>query len=169
MDCRRSDHKMWWPALIKTWFTRSTSKCPSRRHGCSISGRHPQVTKTDRNKRLINIRVTKHSSESSEMFIYFVWCIYSIQPWQVLAYNHPALKNIMWCLQYLMYECHGVWNHRFRDCLFNSLLRLAKLHITGPLWEESNGQSLCEGNQTGISSQKASNAESVSMSWTKGQ
>ena len=48
---------------------------------------------------------------------------------------HPTL-SCMLC------KCHGVWNHRWLDCLFYSLLsitteEISKHHITYPLWGET--------------------------------
>ena len=66
-------------------------------------------------------------------------------------------------LQWRRNEHDGVWNHRYLDCLFNRLFRrrskkTSKLLVTG----------LCEGNphaNSGFPSQRASNAENVSIWW----
>ena len=70
---------------------------------------------------------------------------------------------VSYTLEWLYNEHNGVSNHRLYDCLFNSLLRLSskktsKTCVTG----------LCNGNPPvtgGFPSQRACNAENVSIWW----
>ena len=65
------------------------------------------------------------------------------------------------------YECHDISNHQQLNYLFSSLVRpaakkVSKLCKTGPLW----GGPVTGGFRTrGFPSQRASKAESISMSW----
>ena len=70
----------------------------------------------------------------------------------------PSL-NTLHITTIISYEHHGISNHRPLDCLFKSLFGLKtkktpKFYIAGPLWDDS-----------GLPSQKASNAESIALSW----
>ena len=73
--------------------------------------------------------------------------------------------SLLWPLQWPHNERDLVSNHRRLDCLLSRLIRhkskkTSKLHVT----------SLCEGNPPvtgGFPSQRASNAETVSSSWSR--
>ena len=85
--------------------------------------------------------------------------------------DSPYKRAVMWSfdvfsvltLQWHHNECNSVSNHQLLDCLLNCLLRrrakkTLKLRVTG----------LCEGNPPvtgGFPSQRASNAENVSIWW----
>ena len=78
-----------------------------------------------------------------------------------IPYEHTSMYTHI--LQWRHNERHGVSNPRRNDCLLNRLFRrrskkTSKLRVTG----------LCEGNPTvtgGLHSQRASNAENVSIWW----
>ena len=63
------------------------------------------------------------------------------------------------------HDCHGVYNHRQRDCLFRmTTKKTSKLRVTGPLWGESTDlPSQSAGDNRWFPSQRVSNAECMSM------
>ena len=69
-----------------------------------------------------------------------------------------ALNRIIYSWPVTSYEHHGVWNHRQLNCLFNNSFRLTskktRKRVSGPVTGE-------------FPSQRASNAEGVSMSWCR--
>ena len=97
-----------------------------------------------------NRRATSHYLNNCGLFY---WCIYV----------SPDQDNLTLTLQWRHNERDGVSNHQPHDCLLNHLFRrrsknTSKLRLTG----------LCEGNSpvTGeFPTQRASNAENVSISW----
>ena len=80
-----------------------------------------------------------------------------------LFYKYFSLHTHFITLQWCHNECKGMWNHPRLDCSLNCLSMQAqnkpsKLGVTG----------LCEGNPlvtSGFPSQRASNAENVSILW----
>ena len=83
-------------------------------------------------------------------------CLYYVTEKMTIYQHWPTVTS---------YERHIIWHHRQFDCLFNNLLKLTK--------EEKKtskpcSPGICSGNPPvigGFPSQRASDAESVSMSW----
>ena len=109
--------------------------------------------------------------------IYVWWCVcnssvskgcksFSYKKNVCLYWQYWEDNSWIWlCIIFFLHhnKCHGVSNHRCLDCLPNRLFRsrskkTSKLRFTG----------LCEGNPPvtgGLPSQRASNAENVSIWW----